>query len=421
MLFAYMSQNNPYPTKKYIRFLTFIVFSIFIIRYRIRKKLPDEVTNLKSPYLLLCNHVGFWDPFIAGHFLPHFTHFVSSDAAFRNRFFRFFLTRLGTIPKKKNIRDTKVIRDIIAVINSGENVGIFPEAVRTWSGLSLNIDPSIIKLIKLLNVNVVICTLKGMNLFNPRWSKKLRKTKVVAEYKLLIKDTEIKRLSGDEIYNLLTKSLFHDEVEYQKTNMNKINSDNKAEHISHALFVCPECFTIDSFRANGNEFECNTCCYSMHINEFGFFVRRGEGNLFFNNIRDWFQWQQEWMITHINKKLDSNFTGVIFEDINSNIFNSQSGYELKFMGIADVRLFADRIEIDYKDKDKDEKTFLYLNQLQTINPQVNEMLEIYYNDKAYRVTGNRDGVSALKWEVAVNSIWKRNGENSKLSSYLFQH
>ena len=98
--------------------------------------MPKEVKELKAPYLVLSNHVGFWDPFIAGHFLPPFTHFVASDATFRNKIIRFLLTRLGTIPKKKNMRDTKVIRDIISVIRQGENVGIFPEAVRNWAGSS---------------------------------------------------------------------------------------------------------------------------------------------------------------------------------------------------------------------------------------------------------------------------------------------
>ena len=123
--------------------------------------MPREVKKLKSPYLLLSNHIGFWDPFIVGHFLPRFTHFVSSDAAFKARVAGFFLPRLGTIPKKKNLRDTKVIRDMDAVITQGENVGLFPEAVRNWAGLSLPIDPSIAKLIKFLKAPVVVASMKG--------------------------------------------------------------------------------------------------------------------------------------------------------------------------------------------------------------------------------------------------------------------
>ena len=143
-----MKHKKVYPTNYFIRFFTYLFLKLFTKYYGIRKNLPLEVQQLKGPYILLSNHVGFWDPFVAGHFLPQFTHFVASDAAFRSGFNRFFLKGLGAIPKKKNIRDAKVIRDIMMVMKQGENVGIFPEAVRNWSGKSFPIDPSIAKLIK---------------------------------------------------------------------------------------------------------------------------------------------------------------------------------------------------------------------------------------------------------------------------------
>ena len=60
------------------------------------------------------------------------------------------------------------------------------------------------------------------------------------------------------------------------------------------------------------------------------------------------------------------------------------------------------------------------NDLQTINPQVNERLEIFYKSEAYRIVGSRDGVSALKWEVALNAIWNKLGQKHKLSAYIKQ-
>ena len=102
-----MQNKKKYPTKKYIRFIAWLVFTVFAFIFRIKKKMPLEVKNLKPPYLVLGNHVGHWDPFVTGNFLPHYIHFVSSEAAFRSSFNHFFLTRLGTIPKKKNIREKK--------------------------------------------------------------------------------------------------------------------------------------------------------------------------------------------------------------------------------------------------------------------------------------------------------------------------
>ena len=413
-----MNRKKIYPTSRIIRFLAFIVFALFAKFYRIKTNMPVEVKKLKPPYLVLGNHVGFWDPVITGIFLPHFTHYVSSDAVFRKPFLRFLLNNLGTIPKKKNIRDTKVIRDIVSVIKQGENVGIYPEAVRTWVGKTQPMDASIAKLIKMLKVPVVVPVLKGMNLFNPRWSRKLRKGRVEIEYKLVFLSEDVIKLSEEEIFEKLKKAMFHDEVEFQRKEMIKFKSNQRAEFINHTLYYCPECHAIDSFLAKGNDFVCSNCNYDIHINEYSFFERISEGKLYFDNIRDWFLEEEDFLLKLVKEKLKSNYQGIIFQDTNSDIYYSKEDVDLDLIGKADVKLFLNRIEINFIDKD--ETITLNFDDLQTINPQVNERLEIYYAGEAYRIIGGREGISALKWEVALNAIWKHLGQNHKLSPYIKQ-
>ncbi len=401
-----------------MRLFVRLVLFFFIRIFNIKGKVPPEVKKLKAPYLVLGNHAGYWDPFVVGCFLKPFTHFVSSDAAFRNKFQRFFLVRLGTIPKKKNIRDTKVIRDIVSVIRQGENVGIFPSGVRTWAGVSLPFDRSIVKLIRLLQVPVVVAVLKGMMLFNPRWSRKLRHTKVEAGYKLLFTREQINNLSDDELFEQLNQNMFHNEIEYQRSRMNRIVSKHQAEFVNHALYVCPECHAIDSFGANGNDFGCTECGYDIHINEYGFYERKSKGMLHFDNILDWYNWEEKWMLDFIKDKYEKNFKGIIFSDKNSSVYHSASSEDLDFIGVANVYLYIDRIEIIFNTENK--TITMNFNDLQTLNPQVNEMMEIFYNGEAYRIIGGRDGVSALKWEVAVNVIWNKTRQFNKLSSYIQQ-
>lgn len=408
-------QQKVYPAKLYLRVFGFIFFSLFMWRYRIRKNMPKDVSELKGPYLVLGNHVGFWDPFITGTLLPEFTRFVASDAAFRSPFFRFVLSGVGTIPKKKNMRDTKVIRDIIAVIKQGDIVGIFPEAVRNWSGSGFPIDPSIVKLIRLLKVPVVVPVLKGMNLFNPRWSVKMRRARVLVDYTLLFTAKQVEELPEKEIFDSLVKALYHDEVEYQRQAMIPIRSKIRAEHISHALYICPECKSIDSFRCKGNDFRCEKCGYDIHINLFGFFERISNGQLHFDNIRDWYNWEEKFFSDLVLDKMETKSTEVIFRDIASKIYYSETDTNLEFKGEADVLMYTDRIVIKYHDLPEE---ILNFHDLQTINPQVYERLEIYYNNHAYRVVGARPGVSALKWELAVNTIWKKLGQRVKLSPYI---
>ena len=408
-----MKSVKKFQTKYIVQLLTKLVFWVFTKFFRIKATIPPEVQNLKPPYLVLGNHVGYWDPFVIGYFLPHFTHFISSDTTLRSPIIRFFVTSLGTIPIKKNIRDTKAVRNIISVIGQGSNVGIFPEALRSWSGSSFKIDASIVKLIKFLEVPVVVPVLKGMNLLNPRWYNKLRYTKVEVDYKLVFTTETLKNMSNSEVYKKLSDALYHDEVTYQQNKMNKIYARNKAEHIGHALYVCPNCQAIDSFKASGNEFICVDCHYDIHINAFGFFKRISHGKLFFDNIRDWYYWEEKWLLNCVSNKFESKSTDVIFEDKKSKFYHSCSGGKMDFIDTVNLKLFIDKIEIE--SLSKKEKVTLNFDDMQTINPQINERLELYYTDEAYRFVGGRPGVSGHKWEVDVNDIWKNMGQDHKLT------
>ena len=400
----------------YIRLITYLVFWAFTRYYRIRKSLPREVRKIEGPYLLLSNHVGYWDPFIIGHFLPRFTHFVSSDAAFRTPVAGFFLPRLGVIPKKKNVRDTQVIRDIIHVLEHGEGVGIFPEAVRNWGGRTLPIDPSIGKLVKLLNVPVIVCVSKGMHHFNPRWSKRVRRTRVQIEYQLLFSESELQDVDVAEVNSKIKLALHHDDIEWQENQKHPIRSHRRAEHINHVLFICPACHAIGSFSAKGNECNCRKCKYSIYIDTYSFFHTISDHRHYFDNIRGWYDWQEQWMIRHIYHLYDQGFQNSIFEDADMAIYHGTEDSPLKFIENGTMRLFTDRIEIKYRESKKTE--ILNLDQLLAINPQVHEKIEIMYDDKIYRAIGNSPGVSGLKWEIAVNALWKKMGQEYKLSAYI---
>lgn len=408
-------KKKAYPTNLTIRFLAHLLFTSFTRYYKVKKEMPEEVKNLEAPYLVLSNHVGFWDPFVTGFFLPHFTHFVSSDAVFRNPLLRFFLSRLGTIPKKKNMRDSQVIRDIVTVIRQGENVGIFPEAVRNWSGSTSPMDPSIGKLIKMLKVPVVVPILKGMNLMHPRWAFKIRPYPMEVEYKLLLTKEDVVKMDSQTIFQHLTEGMKHDEVAYQQKRMEKIKSSKRAEHISHALYLCPECQAIDSFQSQGNDFHCEKCNYSIHIDDYGFFERKSEGKLHFKNIRDWFDWEEKELANFVREQYLNKSSAPIFTDRQMEVFKNDAKGKLKTIGIADVHLYHDRMKIDFSENENLEFNF---HDLQTINPQTKERLEIFYKDDAYRIAGTRPGVSALKWEVAVNTIWEEMGLSTKMVPYI---
>ena len=121
------------------------------------------------------------------------------------------------------------------------------------------------------------------------------------------------------------------------------------------------------------------------------------------------------MLNFINKKVNANCLEVIFEDKASKVYKSNQKQEMEYIDDADIKFYIDKIVIAYHNS---ESFIINYDDLQTINPQVKERLEIFYNNEAYRIIGGRPGVSALKWEVAANAVWKSTGQVHKLSPYI---
>ena len=392
-----------------LRVFLFVYTHIF----NIRKNISPEVKNLKAPYLLLSNHMGTWDPFVIGYFLDDPIHFVSSDAVFRDRFMRFLLTRMGVIPKKKNVRDTRVIRIMLAVIKSNNSVGLFPEASRSWTGRTMNIDPATAKLIKLLNVPVVTAKMKGMQLFNPRWGTRLRRSCVMIDYNITLSQEDLKNLSETEIHAKIKGDLSHNEVEYQRQKRNKLYSSHRAEYISFVLFTCPQCKSIGQISNHGNNFSCTSCNSEWHIDDYGFFEGITHESKF-DNIIAWSDWQQLYYTTLIEKYLESNSEEALLSDKNMIVFKERNkGF--RRVGKCNMQFFRDRIELHYS---KGKIEILPLDKIQTLSPQLRERIEIIYDDKAIRIVGKKKGVSGLKWEMACNTYWKKSGQDYKLSTYF---
>ena len=137
--------------------------------------------------------------------------------------------------------------------------------------------------------------------------------------------------------------------------------------------------------------------------------------MYFDNIRDWYYWEEKYMTDFIGGKFDQNDTSVLFEDRKSKLYHSSGDSDVEFLGDADLAFYIDKLVIR-----QDGKPDIELNyqDLKTINAQVNERLEMYYNDESYRLFGGKPGVSALKWEVAVNSVWRKLGMDNKLAPYI---
>lgn len=394
-----------------VRRLTNIALWAMCKRYNISASISDELKNINEPYLLLSNHIGSYDPFILSFFIKKPLHYVSSDAVLKDPKIAFFFNKLGVIPKKKNTRDTQVIRDIISVVKAGGAVGLFPEGTRSWTGKSFTFDPSIGKLIKLLGIPVITARMKGMHLCHPRWAFSMRKTKVHIEYNMAFSKAAIQNMTSQALYKQLKKEIAHDEVAYQQQALSPILSDKKAEFIDFVLFWCSQCDSIGQLVSKGNTLSCQACKHEIRVNPYSFF----EGNnLPYDNIRDAFEWQRQVFEQYIEQHWQQNSETSLFEDEGMEIFLEEAD-EMKSLGLAKLYFFLDRIEAHFE---SNEKLTFWIKDIDVINPQFKERIEVNYQQKNYRFTNSNRIVSGLKWEIATTYIWHKIGQEAKTSLYL---
>ena len=410
-----MVEKPTYRIKWYYQLLVQLFIALLKKVYNISAHIPPEVKNINEPYLLLANHYGRYDPFIISDFILKKPNFISSDAILRDSTIGRIFKGLGAIPKKKGIRDTHVIREILKVIKEGGSIALFPEATRTWSGETHFIDPSIAKLIKLLNVPVIIAKMKGAYAFDPRWARPLRRAKVEIDYTLAITKKQMLSLEEDEIMNIIYKSLSHDDIAYQRENKALIKSNCRAEYIERIIFQCPECKRFDGFNSSRNQFGCNSCNYYLEVDLYGFF-KSNEYPVPFDNPKDWLEWQNKNFVDWVLNRLKDPADNLLFKAVDMNIQIAEGQGAMVNKGVGVISFYPDRINIVYRKGEEN----LFHKDISSLSPQFKERIELLYHDKAYRFTSIQYHEPGIKWELAINAVWHASDQMFKISPY-FKH
>lgn len=376
----------------------------FILKFYLQKKfnvkttISKEVSALEPPFVVLLNHQGFWDPFLASVFVKNPILFIASDAIFRSKFFGFIVPLLGGIPKTKAQSDIDALKNIFAIKEQGKCIGIFPEGQRTWNGSTLPIIKSTAKLIKILKLPVVTVVFKGGFYSHPRWSTFIRKGELEIKYNLLFNGNELGKMRPSEIHSQITNALAHDEVAYQEKKQTVFKGTHLAENIEQYLFVCPSCKSTKGFVSSKNSFKCSNCDKSWFISN-KMKLHCKDDNCFFTNIREWDAWQ----CAYIENLLDTTYTDgdILFEDTNVVIHTGHKSDSLKFVSAGKLCLSSTNL-IVYSVKNKIETILVNipLQNVVGINVQNKEILDFYYNNKLYTINDPQRHFNAYKyWKI----------------------
>lgn len=359
----------------------------------------NDATEIEPPYIILGNHVNNWDPFFLNYCIDEPISFIAADSLFYNPILKAILDYIGTIPKTKVKSDIRTIRGILNAKKYRRVIGLFPEGNVTWDGCSQPISPATAKLVKLLNIPVVIATISGGHLSHPRWAKGYRKGLISISLVKLWDSGDLKEESIESIYQKLTDSLSHDEMEWQSKNMIPYEGRELANYLERFLFICPHCKVPSNLYSNDDLIYCRNCNYTVRYTALGTFEEVNYP-LYFSTTSDWNRWQLNFlkeMLPCLGSK--RYWDRALKDDVKLFISDGKSQFRLISVGNLILKgrsfIFGSNGENEYK---------FSLANIRSLNIHLHNNLNFFYRDKLYRIKFYLPRTSAYKWLKVLQAL-----------------
>ena len=264
-------------------------------------------------YLILANHQTLLDPALLCMSFNAPIYLMATDTILRNnipsRLLRYWF---APIAKKKGAVDVSSIMNCMRVARAGGNIAIFPEGNRAWADFQFYITPSIVKMIRMINLPLIIYNFEGGYGVDPRWGAKLRKGEFKGYVRSVISVDEIKEMSDEALADRVISELRVIDSESGK----KYTSNRRAEYLERELFVCPECNSVSTIYSEGDLVKCRNCSLEVEYTE-DLKLRSDNAGFTFKKLVDWYEYQLQFIekITVDHGEIIYSDEGVVMNDI----------------------------------------------------------------------------------------------------------
>jgi len=373
------------PRHKFARNLIFRCYLPYVKR-KYHVNIEKFANQGDRQYLILLNHQTAFDQFLVGGAFDGPVYYVATEdiftLGFLSKIIKFFV---APIPIKKQATDVSAVLTCKRIVKEGGTIAVMPEGNRTYSGETVNINPAIVGLAKLLKLPIVFFRIEGGYGVHPRWSDAIRKTSSMRAYVSRVMEVEeYINLDNDALYDLIKTELYVDETKVQGEYTHK----NLAEYLERVLYVCPNC-GLAEFVTKKDEIECKKChLKAKYLPNKQFKVING--NLPFTSVKDWYNYQNEYIN---NLDLSTFNDNVIFEDKKVKLFNVfPYKRKCKLSKVATITAYNDKIVLAYKKQN----ILLPLDEISVATVLGKNKLNVYCNDKVYQIKGDKR-FNALKY------------------------
>ena len=202
------------------------------------------------------------------------------------------LRAVGGICNRKFAKSVSLVRNMLHARDNGDIVVLFPEARYSLCGTTATLPASLGKMVRKMNVPVVVFIMHGHHINSPFWNIGSRKVKPIeSEMRLLLTQEDTQELSLSEINSRLADAFIYDDFAWQKENAILVKRRNRAEGLHNVLYQCPACNTEYRMTSRKSTLHCNYCGKSWEMSELGE-LRAHTGQTEFSHIPDWYEWER---------------------------------------------------------------------------------------------------------------------------------
>ena len=205
-------REKPKTPTFFWRSVTKILSAPALIRTHFKsKKTGMEKLGKNEPALFLMNHSSFIDVEIMASMLyPRKINIVTTSDAFIG--LDWLLRQVGCMPTNRFTADTRLVRDILYAVRKKKNsLVLFPEAGYTLDGTHTEMGNIMGKLIKFLNIPVVMIKTEGAFHHDPIYNGlQVRKNRVSATMTYLLSKEDILGMTPEEICALALDGMEYD-------------------------------------------------------------------------------------------------------------------------------------------------------------------------------------------------------------------
>lgn len=195
------------PKMIWFRFARMLCRIFCRLFFRLRVYGLENVPD-RDALVLVCNHQSYLDPVFCGIHLKRHLYFLARDTLFKNRFFGWLISSVNTIPVKRGQADLKAIKTVVAKLEEGSGVCLFPEATRTSDGKISSFKPGFGLLCRRGRAAVVPVAIDGAFECWPRHKKMFSPGKEITVcYGECMTAEQVKNMNDRQLAEKLTNTL----------------------------------------------------------------------------------------------------------------------------------------------------------------------------------------------------------------------